>query len=62
MLYVSTDEKIAGILTKELPKKQLDKLVLKLAMEGIFKPTNSLRFNQIIFFCVWQDVYGVNIS
>lgn len=51
MLYVSTDEKIAGILTKELPKKQLDKLVLKLAMEGIFKPTwrGVLKIYQIIY-------------
>ena len=39
MPHIPTDEQVADILTKGLPKKQFDKLVSKLAMEDIFKPT-----------------------
>ena len=38
MPYIPTKEQIVDILTKELPKKQFEKLVSKLAMEDIFKP------------------------
>lgn len=36
--YRPTTEQIADVLTKELPMKQFDKLIDKLAMEDIFKP------------------------
>ncbi|RVW86979.1 hypothetical protein CK203_043479 [Vitis vinifera] len=39
MPYIPTDEQVVDKLTKGLPKKQFDKLVSKLAMEDIFKPT-----------------------
>ena len=39
MPYIPTEEQAADILTKGLPKKQFDKLVSKLEMEDIFKPT-----------------------
>lgn len=38
MIYVPTDEQVADILTKGLPRKQFDKLTSKLAMEDIFQP------------------------
>ncbi|PON53716.1 hypothetical protein PanWU01x14_200580 [Parasponia andersonii] len=38
MPYIPTDEQVADILAKRLPKKHFDKLVSKLAMEDIFKP------------------------
>ena len=39
MPYIPIDEQMADKLTKGLPKKKFDKLVSKLAMEDIFKPT-----------------------
>ena len=36
--YVPTDEKVADILTKGLPRKQFEKLTSKMAMEDIFRP------------------------
>ena len=38
MPYIPTEEQVADILIKGLPKKHFDKLVSKLAMEDIFKP------------------------
>ena len=37
MPYIPTEEQVADILTKGLPKKHFDKLVSKVAMEDIFK-------------------------
>ena len=39
MPYIPTNGQVVDILTKELPKKQFDKLVNKPAMEDIFKST-----------------------
>lgn len=39
MLYIPRAEHFNYILTKELHKKQFDKLIGTLAMEDIFKPT-----------------------
>ena len=39
MPHIPTNEQVVDILSKELPKKQFDKLVNKLVMEDIFKPT-----------------------
>ena len=36
--YIPIKDQTVDILTKELPKKQFDKLISKLAMEDIFKP------------------------
>ncbi|KAH9697911.1 retrovirus-related pol polyprotein from transposon RE1 [Citrus sinensis] len=38
MPYIPTNEQIADILTKGLPKKHFEKLVCKLAMKDIFRP------------------------
>ena len=39
MPYIPIDKQVTDILAKGLSKKQFDKLVSKLAMEDIFKPT-----------------------
>lgn len=38
MPHIPTDEQVADILTKGLPKKQFEKLVCKLTMKDIFRP------------------------
>ena len=38
MPYIPTNEQIADILTKGLPKKHFEKLVCKLALKDIFRP------------------------
>ena len=39
MPYIPTTEQVANVLTKGIPTKQFDRLIDKLAMEDIFKPT-----------------------
>ena len=39
MPYIPTTEQVANVLTKGIPSKQFDRLIDKLAMEDIFKPT-----------------------
>ena len=38
MPYILTSEQVADLLTKGLPKKQFESLIVKLAVEDIFKP------------------------
>ena len=38
MVYVPTEDQVADLLTKGLPKKQFDFLVNKLTLKDIFKP------------------------
>lgn len=38
VIYIPTIEQIVHVLTKGLTRKQLEKMICKLAMEDIFKP------------------------
>ena len=39
MLYIPTNKQVVDMLSKGIPTKQFDRLIGKLAMEDIFKPT-----------------------